>query len=85
MDESSNDIAVALLATLEARAQKKGKRSIAKAVAAYLGKAGASKPVIRQVKALQERNIASMKKANGQKPHLGKPSKAKPAIGPVAG
>ena len=55
MSNSSDQLALALLATLEAQARKKGKKSVAKRVASRLRKAGADGDLIKQVKALDGR------------------------------
>ena len=55
MSNSSDQLALALLATLETQARKKGKKSIAKSVASRLRKAGADGDLIKQVEALDGR------------------------------
>ncbi len=52
MSNSSNEIALALLATLEARARKKGHKSVVKQVAKRLRDAGAAADQISQVEAI---------------------------------
>jgi hypothetical protein len=52
MSNSPNQLVLALLATLEEQAQKKGKKSVVKAVAAHLRKAGADEALVGEVEAL---------------------------------
>jgi hypothetical protein len=52
MSNSSNELTLALLATLEAQARKHGKKSVAKRVASHLRKIGADNDLVSQVEAL---------------------------------
>jgi hypothetical protein len=52
MAGNANDVGLALLAVLEAKARKKGKKSIVKAVLRRLRENGASDQVLAQVAAL---------------------------------
>ena len=55
MSNSSNEIALALLATLEAHAKKKGKKSVVKQVAKRLREAGVNVEQVSQVEAIGAR------------------------------
>jgi hypothetical protein len=55
MAEGANDVGLAILATLEARARKKGKKSIVKAVVRRLRDAGASEQILAEVASLNEK------------------------------
>ena len=63
MSNSSNEIALALLATLEVQAKKKGKKSIAKQVAKRLRETGADADLVSQVEA-----IGGARKSSGPAP-----------------
>ncbi len=58
MSNSSDQLSLALLAILETRAKKKGKKSVVKQVAGRLRKAGADGDLIGQVEALGGRKPA---------------------------
>jgi DNA-binding protein H-NS len=87
MSNSSDELALALLATLEAQARKKGKKSVAKQVASRLRDGGASDELIRQVQALNSRKSppAAAKPVRAKARSKAKsPSKAVGAAQPTA-
>ena len=83
MTNSSNELALALLATLEVRAKKKGQKSLVKHVVSRLRKAGADEGLVAQVEALNGgKPLAPAVKKNG---HRAAPkSKAKPTDGALS-
>ncbi len=80
MSNSQNELVLALLATLEEQAQKKGKKSVVKAVAGHLRKAGADDALISEVEALSgDKPMATVAPKTVRKPRS--KAKAKPANG----
>ena len=67
MSNSSNEIALALLATLEVQAKKKGKKSIAKQVAKRLRETGADADVVSQVEGAGGRKSSSATRSSAAK------------------
>ena len=73
MAANSNDVGLALLAALEAKAKKNGKKSLVQAVLRRLRENGASEQVIGQVAALEAKKASDQrpvkaKKAGNEKP-----------------
>ena len=87
MSNSSDQLSFALLATLEADAKKKGKKSVAKRVASRLRKAGANSDLITQVEALGGRKSApaAVRPSRAKHPRKAKvPAKSTSAAQPTA-
>jgi len=77
MSDSANAFGLALLATLEAKAKKKGKKSVVKAVVRRLKAAGASEQLIGEVAAIGAKTAKPAKVAKE------KPAKVKAAKAPA--
>jgi hypothetical protein len=82
MSNSSNELTLALLATLEAQAKKSGKKSLVKRVAGQLRKTGAGADLIAQVDALVDSKAPAAARKNGHKPAT--KAKTKAADGAIA-
>lgn len=78
MTKSTDAVLLALIATLEQRAQAKGDKSIVKGVIARLADASASPALIAEIAALRKKKASAAKAAS---PEKAKPrEKAKPKV-----
>ena len=81
MSDSQNELVLALLATLEAQAKRKGRKSVVKGVVSRLVEAGAAEDLVNQVRALGGGAPPRVAPKNGAKPR----GKAKaPEVSPLA-
>lgn len=84
MSNSPNEIALALLATLEAHARKKGKKSLVRQVAKRLRKAGVDAGLVSQVEAVSTSRKSAAAPRPAAKPRGKSKAPAEGAAQPAA-